>query len=235
MVVHPLESVGARNRSLRSAIPSVVVHAAIILAAVHATAHAALPKAPTPVTVGPLVFVPPRPSEPPRTSAATPSHSRTRRFVAPVPIDGVHPFVPPTTIPDHVPAIPVGAVTLTIGRREFGDGIAHDGSNAGGPRAGGVLTGVEVDRQVEPLPGAPAPEYPDALRAAGVRGSVLAEFVVDTTGHMEPGSFRALRSDNPLFAEATRAALLRTLFRPAESSGRRVRQLVQQRFSFVLH
>lgn len=232
MIVHPLESVATRKRSLRSAIPSVAVHAAIVLVAVHATAHAALPTAAPPTVMDTVVFVPPRRAEPPRTST-TPSHSRAQRFVDTPPIAGAHPFVPPTTVSDHLPAIPVDTVALTVGPREFGDGITRDAGTRG-PAADGVLTGTEVDRQVELLPGAPAPEYPDALRAAGIRGSVLAEFVVDTTGHMEPGSFRALRSDNSLFAAATRAALLRTRFRPAESNGRRVRQLVQQSFSFVL-
>lgn len=233
MVVHPLESVGMRKRSLRGALPSVVVHAAIVFGAVHATAHAALPRAAPPVVMDTLVFAPPRTTEPPRASTAS-SHARTRSFVDPVRVDAVRPFVPPTVVPDHLPAIPADSVALTIGRREFGDGIAHANGGADGHVPDGLLTGAEVERQVEPLPGAPAPEYPDALRAAGVRGSVLAEFVVDTTGRMEPGSFRALRSDDPLFAAATRSALLRTRFRPAEWGGRRVRQLVQQSFSFVL-
>lgn len=233
MIVHPLESAGMRKRSLRGALPSVVVHAVIVLAVVHATAHAALPAAPPTVT-GPIVYVPPKASEKPRTSAPR-THSLTHRSGEIGPIVDARPFVPPTIIADHVSSIPVGIVSPTIDRREFGDGIARGPVGAGGSAATGApMTGLEVDRQVEPLPGAPAPEYPDALRSAGVRGSVLAEFVVDTTGRMEPGSFRTLRSDDPLFSAATRAALLRTRFRPAESNGRRVRQLVQQSFSFVL-
>lgn len=233
MVVHPLESVVTRKRSLRGALPSVAVHAAIVLVAVHATAHAAFPTASPPVVMDTLVFAPPHTAEPPRTSSHP--HSRTPAPVDPIaPIDGGHRFVPPTTVPDHLPAIPVDTAPLTIGRREFGDGIAHDPGGVTEPGAGAVLTGTEVDRQVELLPGAPAPEYPDALRAAGVRGSVLAEFVVDTTGRMEPASFHAVHTDDPRFTAATRAALLRTRFRPAESNGRRVRQLVQQSFSFEL-
>lgn len=233
MVVHPLESVGARRRSLRGALPSVVVHAAIVLAAVHATAHAALPPA-SPQVVDTLYFAPPRVPEQPRTASPANPRSPSRRSGDVAPTTDVHQFVAPTTVPGQLPAITPGTIAPTIDPREFGEGIAHDLGGARGAVVGDVLTGAQVDRQVEPLPGAPAPEYPNPLRSAGVRGAVLAEFVVDTTGRMEPGSFRPLRSDDPLFTAATRAALLHTRFRPAESNGRRVRQLVQQTFSFVL-
>lgn len=231
MVVHPLESVGTRRRSLRGAIPSVAVHAAILLVAVHATAHAALRATGPHVALDTLVFVPRRA---PVTPPAPPTHSPPGKS-RPISTESGHPVVPPLTIQDHLPPISLDTIAPVIGRRDFGEGIAHDvpAGHAVAP-ASGVFSGTEVDRQVEPLPGAAAPEYPDALRAAGVRGSVLAEFVVDTLGRMEPASFHALRSDDPLFAAATRAALLRTRFRPAESGGRRVRQLVQQSFSFVL-
>lgn len=233
MVVHPLESGVTHKRSLRSAIPSVAVHAAIVLVVVHATAHAALPTAPPPTVVDTRIFTP-HATEPPRTSTTQGTHSRGS-YVDPIPLRG-RPFAPPIDVPDHLPVIPVDTAPI-IGGRDFGEGIAHDRvarDGIGDDGGNSVLTGLEVDRQVELLPGAPAPDYPDALRAAGVRGSVLAEFVVDTTGRVEAGSFRALRSDDPLFTAAARAALLHTRFRPAESNGRRVRQLVQQSFSFVL-
>ena len=67
-----------------------------------------------------------------------------------------------------------------------------------------------------------------------VEGTVLAQFVVDTTGRADVSTFTALRSDNALFTSAVRAALGRMRFLPAEVGGRKVPQLVQQPFQFTV-
>lgn len=74
--------------------------------------------------------------------------------------------------------------------------------------------------------------YPPALRAAGVAGLVEAEFVVDTLGRVEPGSWRVRNKPLALFERAARDAALGTRFEPARVGGRPVRQLVRQRFRF---
>lgn len=235
MVVHPLESSARHTRSVRGALPSIAVHAAIILVAVHATAHAALPHAaPAPPNV--IHFVPTEPAPPVEHPAvAAPARGKDapvlheRRFVAPP--------IAPIAVPDHLPPIAAGAVTSTVSTTEFGRGIVPAsgmGSGVAPEHGDAPFRAAAVDRAVIPLGAPPAPAYPEALRTSGIRGSVTAEFVVDTTGRVEPGSFHALASDNDLFTEAVRTAVLRTRFRPAEAGGRRVRQLVQQSFSFVL-
>jgi protein TonB len=65
-----------------------------------------------------------------------------------------------------------------------------------------------------------------------VEGEVLAQFVVDTTGHYEEGSFKVLKSSHELFTQAVRDALPQLRFNPAEAGGAKVRQLVQQPFTF---
>ncbi|CAN5814409.1 hypothetical protein BH11GEM2_BH11GEM2_28150 [soil metagenome] len=90
----------------------------------------------------------------------------------------------------------------------------------------------QVDKQVAQQPGTSGPKYPDALRASGPDGEVLAQFVVDSAGHYEDGSFKVLKSSHALFAQAMRDALPQMRFIPAELAGARVRQLVQQLFSF---
>jgi protein TonB len=70
------------------------------------------------------------------------------------------------------------------------------------------------------------------LRQAGVEGEVLAQFVVDTSGRAEAGSLKILKSSHDLFAQAVKNALPQMRFIPAEVGGRRVKQLVQQPFSF---
>ena len=84
-------------------------------------------------------------------------------------------------------------------------------------------------------PGAQGPQYPDMLRTAGIEGTVLAQFVVDTTGRAEMSTFKVLKSDNDLFSNAVKNALQRMRFLPAEVGGRKVKQLVQQPFQFSLN
>jgi len=89
----------------------------------------------------------------------------------------------------------------------------------------------QVEKQVTMKRASP-PRYPAGLRAAGVSGEVLAQFVVDTAGRAEPSSFKVLKSDHGEFSEAVRATLPLTEFTPAEIGGRRVRQLVQMPYQF---
>ena len=84
------------------------------------------------------------------------------------------------------------------------------------------------------MPGSGSPRYPDILRSAGVEGEVLAQFVVDTLGRVEPGSFKVIRKSHDLFEAAVRSALPQMRFLPAEVGGRKVKQLVQQPFVFAL-
>ena len=78
------------------------------------------------------------------------------------------------------------------------------------------------------------PQYPDMLRQAGVAGEVLAQFVVDTLGRIEKNSFKVLKSDNDQFVASVRRSLDCQKYLPAETGGRKVRQLVQQPFAFSL-
>lgn len=84
------------------------------------------------------------------------------------------------------------------------------------------------------LPGSVGPVYPDALRASGIEGQVLAQFVVDSAGRVELATFRVLDSQHPLFVAAVRSALSRIRYLPAEARGARVAQLVQQSFHFTV-
>jgi protein TonB len=91
-----------------------------------------------------------------------------------------------------------------------------------------------VERVALLLPGSPGPRYPDALRRAGVEGEVVARFVVDSAGCVDPASITILRADDELFARAVRAALGGLRFMPAQAGGRKVAQLVQLPFTFSL-
>ena len=74
--------------------------------------------------------------------------------------------------------------------------------------------------------------YPPSLRASGVGGTVLAEFVVDTLGRVERENFGIVSSTDPLFGAAVQDAIEGGLFTPAIKAGRKVRQVVRQPFDF---
>ena len=80
----------------------------------------------------------------------------------------------------------------------------------------------------------PQPLYPETLLFSGVPGHVLAEFVVDTLGRVELDTFGVISSTNPRFTQAVQRALPEWAYAPAMLNGKRVRQLVQQPFSFVV-
>ena len=108
-----------------------------------------------------------------------------------------------------------------------------DGKPASVP-SGAPYFEFQVERAVTLRVGSVGPKYPQSLKDAKVEGTVLAQFVVDTTGTPEPHTFKVLQSSNPLFAEAVRDALAQMQFTPALVGGRPVKQLLQQPFMFAL-
>lgn len=89
----------------------------------------------------------------------------------------------------------------------------------------------QVEEPVAPHNNA-SPVFPEELRARGVTGRVIAQFVVDTTGLADVGTFMVLESSDAQFTDAVQAALPDMRFTPAEVGGHKVRQLVQQPFVF---
>jgi TonB family protein len=107
------------------------------------------------------------------------------------------------------------------------------------------------------LPGEMQPTYPAALLAAGVEGSVLVGFTVDTTGRADMNTFYVAsakssytrgiptrnqfkfeidymdaQSPDRVFIDAVRDAVRRMRFKPARQNGRNVDQVVEQPFTF---
>jgi TonB family protein len=92
----------------------------------------------------------------------------------------------------------------------------------------------QVTKQVQQIPGTGGLRYPDILRSANIEGEVLAQFVVGENGQYESGSFKVLKTSHDLFSQAVEAAIPAMRFQPAEYQGTRVKQLVQQPFTFSL-
>jgi protein TonB len=209
---------------------STAVHAILIALAVRATTLTAKP--PEPPTITPVHYVPRRPDAPVLSPRATPSGPRTNQAVVPVP---PAPFIAPVEIPTTIPATGTMVVPITEDAFPQRGGRLVDGPVGVTPNVSGdqPLTERYVDRAVVALPGG-SPRYPSLLQSAGLEGDVRAQFVVDTLGRVEHESVRILESTHESFAQSVRDALLRARFVPAEAGGRKVRQLVEQPFSFRL-
>src|SRR3954447_2889757 len=158
--------------------------------------------------------------------------------MAPPPPKGFQVLTAPVKVPDVIPDIDLS--------KKVTDEADFSGKGVAGGTSKGVVGGTapvntdqpyfefQVEKQVSPVPGQSGPTYPDMLKSANVEGEVLAQFVVDTTGRFEPGSFKVLKSSHELFTNAVKNALSRMKFYPAEVGGRKVKQLVQQPFTFSL-
>jgi protein TonB len=228
------ESNAVRQRRTGGLVVSTVVHALVIALAVRATMLTAAPSPKLQPDRPPIYVSPPEPAPKTQRPPAPQLHSATPAPSVPTIPDIPQPVITaavPTTIPD------VGA-TILHGSDVFSRTPIASGpeSTAGAPNVadGSPLPERFVEKVVVALPGT-APRYPDMLRQAGVEGDVRAQFVVDTLGRVEPGSVRVLEATHDQFAAAVRTALSsRARFKPAEAGGHRVRQLVEQTFTFRL-
>ena len=100
------------------------------------------------------------------------------------------------------------------------------------PSKDGVYFEYQVEQPAQPDTGSRAPIYPAALLGARIEGQVRVQFVVDTMGRADPASFKVLRASDERFVASVREALPEMRFVPAQTGGRKVKQLVQQPFMF---
>lgn len=219
------------ERRFAGIVVSAVAHTLVVVA-VAGTARAGSPPA---LPDESIVRITP-PSEP-RVEKARPSAPRPPRRAPAGPGDA-RVLRAPERINVELP--PVDSTMPAVDEPGFGRGADSALGGEGGGVDGGrgasddVWRLASVERPVMALPAARAIRYPSMLRSAGVEGSASARFVVDTLGQVEPGSFVTLASTHELFTASVREALGSMRFVPAEAGGRRVRQLVEQRFDFRL-
>ena len=107
-------------------------------------------------------------------------------------------------------------------------------ATAAQPAAEPKLFEFQVSEQATQIPGTGILKYPAEMRTANREGEVLAQFVVNERGDVELSTLKVLKSTDPAFTEAVRAALPTMRFTPAKVKGRVVKQLVQQPFTFEL-
>ncbi len=233
------ESSHRRSRAAGGTLLSTVLHAAAISAAVAGTAISA----PSPVrrdTLEKIVFVKAERKDPLPPPRESPPQTPPDRSVGRPPLVPATPPPPdiildPTLVPTTIPDVGTALGAIPEGRTETATASAFGGSGSANGTAldGAAFSAMAVDEEVVVLQGA-APRYPPSLASAGIEGIVMARYVVDTLGRVERGSIDVTSNSNSMFAQSVRDALGRMRFIPAKAQGRKVRQLVQQPFTFEL-
>jgi len=145
-----------------------------------------------------------------------------------VQLKGFQTVFAPTDIPTDIP--PINLQEKFDPRDYSGSGV--EGGSGTGVSSGEVFAEALVDEKPEPL--SHVLEYPPLLKQAGIEGSALMEFVVDTMGRAEPRTIKVIQSTNVEFERAARNMLARALFRPGRVHGRAVRVLVRLPVQFKL-
>ena len=120
--------------------------------------------------------------------------------------------------------------TLELGTR--GTPEPDTAQAVGTPEIEEALSEIEVDSMVARDPSSAAPIYPPGMLAKNLEGSTFVHYVVDTSGRVDTLTIKVVRSTHEEFAKSVRMALALMKFRPAVQGSRRVRQWVEQNFSF---
>lgn len=201
---------------------SVVAHAALIVAAVIGTARPSSIDGQTSWIANKVYYLPP-----PNRIAHQAGSRETLRYIALAP-EGVGAGL-------GVPAIDPTRKWRLSDTDDFGDQGRDTTHTAAAPAIAGsdsTFTILQVDSAATRDPASAAPAYPPELLAQGIQGSVDAQYVVDTTGAADSATLRILASTHPDFTAAVRAALPGMRFTPARIGDQKVRQLVEQEFTF---
>jgi periplasmic protein TonB len=232
MLKQLLETKPVTQRARIGTCVSVMLHALVIVSAIQLTQRAVTVYAqPEPVLLrmpvpesGPTPIVK-RPADDISRSATARGPQVIRRVV---------------DIPIDIPPVDVSAVSTNLPDWS-GAGVSAGTSTGTTDPPGATTTAPDaafaansVEKVAAALAGSPAPAYPDILKSSGIEGEALVQFVVDTSGRAELGTFTVLQASHHAFGQAVRSALPRMRFLPAELGGRKVRMLVQQTFAFAL-
>ncbi len=230
-----LESEAKKTKRSGSTIVSFALHFAAVGALVVATANAG--QQIMEEKQEKIEFVEVKKDEPPPEPEKAPPPPDV--VAAPPIAKGFQVLQAPDVIPLEIPDIDLS--------RKVTDEADFSGKGVAGGIAKGVVGGTaqvpqgdtpyfefQVEKPAAMAAGSNQMVYPEMLRSAQVEGTVLASFVVDTSGRAEMGTFKVLRSDHELFTNAVKNALPKIRYLPAEVGGRKVKQLVQQPFVFSL-
>ena len=208
---------------------SVAIHLVLITVAAYFTTAKAITEReeeqPTPLVWIRTLPSPTRHEASPRTRTSSLEHAS---IASPASISlAINPDIPP-----------VNVELAAIRSDDFGDGVkgpptSDPGSVGARGDGSGAFDVLEVDSPAAALSGT-VPVYPSSMRAAGIEGRVVAQFVVDAKGRAVKESIRIVSSTNDLFGESVRKAIEQMRFAPARIGSKPVSQMVQQLFVFKL-
>jgi TonB family protein len=219
---------------------SVLTHAVLIGLALALTQSAL--SHPRVIPDSPMLLYLPQP-DPPAPAPEVKHHVAPSVTVAEPPPKGFQTVATLSDIPDVIP--PVDLTQRPLDPRDF------TGRGVEGGIATGVVGGtgkVDSDAGVDAIYEAafsdsrfeqavlvsqPAPRYPKQLDVAGIEGRVALEFVIDTSGKVEPASVKVLESTHVAFEAAAREAVAEAVFHPARLGNHPVRQLTRQAIRFT--
>jgi protein TonB len=230
-----LETKAKKQRSAGGTVISIILHTALVAAAVVLTKKTA--EALEKPKEEKVVLVETKKEPEPEKPKDQPPPPDIVAQVAPP--KGFQVLTPPIDVPNVIPDVDLS--------RKATDVADFSGKGVQGGIAKGVEGGTgpvisdqpyfdfQVEKAAAAIPGSGGPTYPEMLKSSGVEGEALVQFVVDTTGRAELGSFKVLRATHDAFGQAVKASLPRMRFLPAEIGGRKVRMLVQQPFAFALN
>ncbi|MBA3645409.1 MAG: TonB family protein [Gemmatimonadaceae bacterium] len=136
-------------------------------------------------------------------------------------------IIPAPTIPEAVPTA-IGTTTISIPGAQSGTDTTAATVLGGAPFAAD-----EVDVAASALPGQRGPAYPEAPRAIGLEGRVVARFIIGKKGRVEADPTIVSATDYQ-FASAVKRYLATARYRPATKNGEPVRQLAEQEFDFTV-
>jgi protein TonB len=228
-----MESRAPRTRRVGGTLVSALLHGFLVTGAVMLTLPRAVDATPKPAEPPDIIWTDTHPTVP-----AAPAGGRT--VIGPredmrLPLVDFH-------LPD-APSLPIN-IDPVVATNDGETVPSHGGVGSAAPFGGGVPgaagTGGTWDAsQVDRAPAisgrAVEPRYPSQLRAAGIEGRVVLQFVVDTVGRAETDDVAVMEATHPQFADAAREALPRFHFVPGEAGGRKVRTRVQIPFNFTIN
>ena len=204
-----------------SAALSTVVHFAVIAAWVAGTLPVASLAADS---IANRVFYIPPPDKPPRVAGG----QETIHFIN---VAGLGVGPGPSTF-DAAKPIGVPIPTETVGAAPPDTAQTTPPPGNSETTQDSVYTVLEVDSAVVRSAASAAPSYPPELLKQHVEGLVRLRYVVDTTGYADTNSIEVISSSNPLFLQSVRDVLPQMRFSPAKIGEHKVRQLVEQPFTF---
>jgi len=224
-----VESKKKASRRTGGTIFSFVAHYGLLLGMIYTSAEAA--RSDDGPTVEKVDFVEPKQTD------AKPEPPQPDLLATLAPPKSVLLLVPPIDVPTSLPEIdlshrvtnPDDFIRRPYSSTEIGGGVRDSVVTEGQ-----VYFDFQTEKPVMQAPNSASPAYPDILRQAGVEGEALVSFVVDTSGRVDQATFKVIRTTHELFASAVKSVLPRMRFIPAELGDRKVRQLVQQPFSFAI-